>query len=128
MLSLPIVKREEEQTKAQAADLIESFGLSAYGSVLAGTLSTGQQRLLEITRAVAGKPKLLMLDEPAAGLNTAETEIFVRSFATAERTGFGNIGYRTQYEVHDASRTLYLCTEFREIDCTREPVRGRDER
>lgn len=75
MFGLPIVRREEEEVKTQASDLIESFGLLAYADMLAGTLSTGQQRLLEITRAVAGKPKLLMLDEPAAGLNTAETEI-----------------------------------------------------
>jgi branched-chain amino acid transport system ATP-binding protein len=75
MLALPIVKREEEAVRDQALDLIKDFGLESSKDILAGNLSTGQQRLLEITRAVAGRPKLLMLDEPAAGLNTAETEI-----------------------------------------------------
>ncbi|MDY0289045.1 MAG: ABC transporter ATP-binding protein [Sphaerochaeta sp.] len=74
ILGLPIVKREELEVRAKAIELVEEFGLGSILNVLAGNLSTGQQRLVEIMRAVAGKPKLLMLDEPAAGLNTIETE------------------------------------------------------
>ena len=53
--------------------LLEVFGLDKYADLLAGNLSYGEQRKLEIARALATKPKLLLLDEPAAGMNSHET-------------------------------------------------------
>ena len=54
--------------------LLELVGLSNYEEVIAENLAYGQQRRLEIARALASNPKLLLLDEPAAGMNETETE------------------------------------------------------
>lgn len=65
--------REEEKTALKKAyELLELVGLDRYADFPAGSLAYGQQRLLEIARSLASEPKLLLLDEPAAGMNTNE--------------------------------------------------------
>jgi branched-chain amino acid transport system ATP-binding protein len=61
----------------EAMDLLNFLGLGARAAERAGALSYGQQRMLEIARALATRPKLFMLDEPAAGLNAAEVEFLL---------------------------------------------------
>jgi branched-chain amino acid transport system ATP-binding protein len=63
----------EASVDAYARDLLKRTGLDAQADAEAGVLPYGQKRLLEIARALAAEPKLLMLDEPAAGLNRVET-------------------------------------------------------
>lgn len=65
-------KRVEQQARQWAPALLERVGLTAYGNTLAGTLSYGNQRKLEIARALAMQPQLLLLDEPVAGMNPTE--------------------------------------------------------
>lgn len=65
---------EEEAARQKAYDLLEFVGLKDKAMNKAGALSYGEQRLLEIVRGLASDPKLLLLDEPAAGMNTAEKE------------------------------------------------------
>ena len=60
--------------RERAHELLEFVGLDYHSDLDAELLPYGQQRLLEVARALASKPKLLLLDEPAAGLNTQETE------------------------------------------------------
>ena len=70
-------KAEEKQVHEYACELMEFAGLTSKANNLAGSLSYGEQRMLEIVRALASRPKLLLLDEPAAGMNTREKEELV---------------------------------------------------
>jgi branched-chain amino acid transport system ATP-binding protein len=66
-------REAEEQAEAEAMELLQIFGLGSRAHTSAKNLPYGDQRRLEIARALAAKPKLLLLDEPAAGLNDSET-------------------------------------------------------
>ncbi|WP_166240243.1 ABC transporter ATP-binding protein [Paenibacillus turpanensis] len=70
---LPAVQREEEAARREAFRILDHFGLASLLNENAENLSYGAQRRLEIARAMASKPKLLLLDEPAAGMNPKET-------------------------------------------------------
>ena len=69
----PKFRAEEKQAKEEALELLKVFGLESRANQFARNLPYGDQRRLEIARALAAKPKALLLDEPAAGLNTGET-------------------------------------------------------
>jgi neutral amino acid transport system ATP-binding protein len=64
-----IVRRREEEVREQALELLEIFNLRELANDYAGTLSGGQRKLLELARALMARPKLLLLDEPMAGIN-----------------------------------------------------------
>ena len=72
--TLPWSRREESWARAEAMKFLDFTGLGADSGLLAGSLPFGKQRLLEFARALAAKPRLIMLDEPAAGLNDAEVD------------------------------------------------------
>ena len=67
------LQQQEHGIREEARELLSMVALDGVSESLAGNLTGGQQRLLEIARALAARPKLLMLDEPAAGLNAPET-------------------------------------------------------
>lgn len=71
--------KEEKEVKARALDLLKIFDLDKYADMPAGNLPYGQQRKLEIARAMATNPKVLLLDEPAAGMNPTETEELMKT-------------------------------------------------
>ena len=74
LLRMPINVEEEEAALARAYELLEFVDLADVGDWLATNLPYGSQRRLEIARALASDPKLLLLDEPTAGMNPQETE------------------------------------------------------
>lgn len=73
ILRLPKFYQAEEELRQKALDLLAIFGLAQKAATLAKNLPYGEQRRLEIVRALATDPKLLFLDEPAAGMNPQET-------------------------------------------------------
>ena len=79
LLRLPRFGRQEKEADEKALELLKIFGLDEKADVIAGNLPYGEQRRLEIARALATSPKLLLLDEPAAGMNPQETEDLMKT-------------------------------------------------
>jgi branched-chain amino acid transport system ATP-binding protein len=87
LLRLPSVGRQNRETRAAALQLLEEVGLRDQADVLAGDLSYGGCKRLEIARALATEPRVLLLDEPAAGCNAVETEEIDRLICRVAQQG-----------------------------------------
>ena len=74
MLSLPNKHKQEKASRKEVMEMLDFMGLADVAEEKAGSLSYGKQKNLEIARAMATKPELLLLDEPASGLNTQELD------------------------------------------------------
>jgi ABC-type branched-subunit amino acid transport system ATPase component len=89
LLYHPAERREAAAARAEAERLLAQVGLAHRRDVAAGALAYGEQRRLEIARALGARPSLLLLDEPAAGMNSVEIEQLagiIRSLTAAGRT------------------------------------------
>jgi ABC-type branched-subunit amino acid transport system ATPase component len=80
-------KADQQRCRERAVQLLHFVGMSARLHVLAGSLSYGEQRMLELARALATKPQLLLIDEPAAGLNAAEVDGLLDRIRTLRSDG-----------------------------------------
>ena len=82
-----IFRRDHTRCRDEAMELLNFVGLSSRAQVTAGSLSYGEQRMLEIARALATAPRLLMVDEPAAGLNAVEVDALLTRIARLRERG-----------------------------------------
>jgi branched-chain amino acid transport system ATP-binding protein len=80
-------RRDHRRCRDEAMDLLTFVGLGRRAHKAAGTLSYGEQRMLEIARALATAPRLLLVDEPAAGLNAAEVELLLGRIEALRQRG-----------------------------------------
>jgi branched-chain amino acid transport system ATP-binding protein len=101
LFGLPISRREERRDRARAQELLDFIGIGEYSDRLAKNLPYGVQRRLEIARAMGAEPKLLLLDEPAAGFNPAEK---VELAATIRK--IRDAGYTVLLIEHDMSLVM----------------------
>ena len=111
LLRLPRARREERLLRDRAREALAFAGLSAQEQAMAASLPPGHQRLLEIARALAMAPRLLLLDEPAAGLTTREAEALgVLIGRLAER------GLTAVLIDHDMSLVMGTCSQVAVLD------------
>ena len=80
-------RRDHARCRTEAMELLEFVGLGARHDTLAGSLAYGEQRMLEFARALATRPKLLLVDEPAAGLNASEVDRLLDRIQTTRKRG-----------------------------------------
>jgi branched-chain amino acid transport system ATP-binding protein len=104
-------RHEEHAIRARSLEILERVGLLGRQGELARSLSYGQQRLLEIARAVATDPRLLMLDEPAAGLNDRESAELLGTIADLRRDG-----YSILLVEHDMRVVMGVCDRISVLD------------
>ena len=88
LFGLPVSRREEKADRQRAQDLLDFIGIGEYSDRLAKNLPYGVQRRLEIARALGTKPKLLLLDEPAAGFNPAEKVELAKTIKKIRDAGY----------------------------------------
>jgi branched-chain amino acid transport system ATP-binding protein len=119
MLDLPRTWREEREVKAKALAIIEELGLAKYAQETASDLPFGRQRLVEFARAMAMEPGLLLLDEPAAGLNIYETKALA-SLITRIR----DKGVTCLVVEHDMSLVMDISDEVVVLDQGRKIAEG----
>ncbi|MEY3325820.1 MAG: hypothetical protein RL694_707 [Actinomycetota bacterium] len=101
LFGMPISRKEEKRDKARAQELLDFIGIGEYADRLARNLPYGVQRRLEIARALGTNPKLILLDEPAAGFNPSEK---VELAATIRK--IRDAGYTVLLIEHDMSLVM----------------------
>ena len=109
---LPRYWKEEKQVEAKAKELLHIFGMEDTADSVAANLPYGQQRKLEILRALASKPKLLLLDEPAAGMNPTETHDLMETIRGIRDT----FGVGILLIEHDMSLVMGVCERIYVLD------------
>jgi branched-chain amino acid transport system ATP-binding protein len=111
MFKLPRHNKEEKQTKEKALEILKLVGLEENAYTQAKNLPYGEQRRLEIARAIGSNPGILLLDEPAAGMNeneTAELTEFIRSLK--------GMGFSVLLIEHDMNLVMDICDRIYVLD------------
>ncbi len=119
VLKTPGERREEAQIKARSIELLEYVNIAQFADYQARTLSYGDQRRLEIARALATDPKLLALDEPAAGMNATE-KLSLRALLEHIRDD----GKTILLIEHDVKLVMGLCDRVTVLDYGKQIAEG----
>jgi branched-chain amino acid transport system ATP-binding protein len=107
MLCLPSTLREEREIRVAAQTALGLVGLKEYAETQADALPLGRQRLLQLACAIASQPRVILLDEPASGLNTSETAHLGRLLL-----GIRARGITLVLVEHDMSLVMKICDEI----------------
>ena len=107
LFGLPGSRKEERAIRAKSLELLEMFNIAQFAGVEATSLAFGQQRAVEMARALAAEPKLLLLDEPAAGLNIYETAEVARLICAIR-----DMGITVLLVEHDMSLVMDISDEI----------------
>ncbi len=110
----------ETATLGDARDLLNRFGLLRYENEFARSLAYGEQRRLEIARALATKPKLLLLDEPAAGMNPQEKNDLMQQIESLR----ADFGLTILLIEHDMKVVMGICRRILVLDYGQIIARG----
>ncbi|HET9076387.1 MAG TPA: ABC transporter ATP-binding protein [Acidimicrobiales bacterium] len=122
ILGLPRHRREQRDGEALARELLDFCGIVEVAEEAARNLSYGSQRRLEIARALATRPKLLLLDEPAAGMNPAEKHGLAELIRAIRDRGVTVLLIE-----HDMSLVMSICDRIAVLDFGRKIAEGRPE-
>ena len=120
LLRMPNYWKEEKQCTERALELLDIFHMADLANAQAGSLPYGAQRRLEIMRALATGPKLLLLDEPAAGMNPNETEELMHTIHSVR----DQFGVAILLIEHDMNFVMGICEEITVLDYGRVIARG----
>ena len=118
-LRLPSQRREEAESRDEAMGSLEKLGLASLAGQDAGKLSYGDQRRVEIARALALEPRLLLLDEPAAGMNEKETSALGDFIVDLKRHGVTMLVVE-----HHMDLIMGICDEIAVLDFGRKIAQG----
>ena len=110
---------EEEAIRQRSRELLDYVGIGRYGDIVARNLSYGDQRRLEIARALATEPRLLALDEPAAGMNATETAQLRGLLETIRSDGVTVLLIE-----HDVKLVMGLCDRVAVLDYGKKIAEG----
>ncbi len=117
---LPAYWREEKRAREEARELLNAFGMSKEEETPAGSLPYGEQRRLEIVRALATKPRILLLDEPAAGMNPSETRELMENIRWIRET-FNTAIFLIE---HDMKLVMEVCDGIMVLNFGRVIAKG----
>lgn len=120
LFGLPPARREEKEILKRAGQLLNMVGLYEKRGEYADNLSYGEQRRLEIARALALKPSLLLLDEPAAGMNTSEKAELIELIYLIRR----EFDLTALLVEHDMSLVMQICERIAVLDYGRKIAEG----
>lgn len=120
ILRLPSYFKTEKAMDEKAMELLSVFGLDKEADTIASNLPYGKQRKLEIARAMATNPKLLLLDEPAAGMNPNETEDLMKNISYIRK----NYGMTILLIEHDMKLVSGICEKLTVLNFGRVLAEG----
>ncbi|CQR70959.1 Lipopolysaccharide export system ATP-binding protein LptB [Sporomusa ovata DSM 2662] len=122
ILNTEFARNWEKKTREEALIALAFVGLEAKAAEIVKNLSYGQQRLVEFARAIAAKPKLILLDEPAAGMNPTEKANLLQFVATLRENGYTIILIE-----HDMKLVMNICDTISVLDHGKKIAEGNPE-